>query len=138
MALFDTGCFEHDSEGEWGAFNALFGPGVPPPDCQVWLSDFIRVDFVYLYAALVIEYLGRVHRNQLEKDTTRTYALRRLQCDVIGVTASMLHDAGTLSHTIQQARCERERLRAEGRINHEPLPPQPPRLTPLRTLAPAG
>ena len=56
--------FEQESEGERTAFTKLFLAYPPLPDCQVVLVGSLRVDFVYLDAALVIEYLGDVPRRQ--------------------------------------------------------------------------
>lgn len=130
--------FEQDSEGERDAFARLFRCCPPLPDCQVQLTERFRVDFAFLFAALVIEYLGDVHDGQADRDTSRTFALERLGHRVIGVTRSMLRHSGEVVAHIHAVRRDRERLMLEGRLRRPPLPPQPPRLVPLRTLTPSG
>ena len=102
------------------------------------LVEQLRVDFVFLSAALIIEYAGRVHDGQVDRDATRIYALERLGYRVIVVTRSMLRDPAALVAHIHDVRLRRERMIAAGLLARPPLPPQPPRLTPLRTLTPLG
>lgn len=126
--------FEQESEGEREAFATLFPCCPPLPDCQVVLVGSLRVDFVYLSAALVIEYLGEAHDGKADTDATRSFALEGPGYRVISVTRSMLRDPRPTATHIQRLRRDRERLVAEGRLVLPPLPPQPPRLVPLRSL----
>lgn len=137
LRLAESGVLDQESEGERGAFRDLF-TGYPPPDCQVWLLPSVRVDFAYLQAALVIEYLGDVHAGRLQADTTRTYALQRAGYFVLLVVRSMLEDADELAAVIQRLRRDREALAARGLLPRHPLPPQRQRVTPLRTRVAAG
>ena len=68
---------EMESEGERECFAEVFAGSLPLPDCQVVVLERLRVDFVFLAAALIVEYYGRVHDTQVDRDATRTYALRR-------------------------------------------------------------
>ena len=133
-----AGDFEQESEGERDAFRRLFDLHPPAPDCQVDLGPSIRVDFVFLDAALVIEYHGRVHDGSVDKDATRVWALTLLGYEVIVVTRSMMRDPAALAAQIQARRLQRAHLIRAGHLRRPLLPPQPPRLTPLRTLAAAA
>lgn len=136
LRLHAAGAFEQESEGERAAYAVLFAR-MPPPDCQVWLLPSIRVDFAYLHAALVIEYLGRAaHADALDRDTTRTLALRRGGYDVVAVTHAMLQDPADLIEHIADQRRRRDALALRGLLPRSPLPPQRDRSTPLRTLTP--
>lgn len=130
--------FEQESEGERRAFAALFPPFPPLPDCQVVVVGRLRVDFIYLSAALVIEYLGAVHDGKADQDAVRVLAIERPGYRVFIVTRSMLRDLETTAAHIQSVRRDRERLVAEGRLALPPMPTQPPRLTPLRSLRPSA
>ena len=132
------GAFAQESEGERDAFAALFADDPYPPDCQVVLLERLRVDFAYLYAGLFMEYLGEPHNTQVDADTTRTFALERPRYRGVGITKSMLRHADLVREHLHGLRLEREQLVGEGRLVLPPLPPQPPRLFPLRTLTPGG
>lgn len=129
---------EHESEGERVCFGEVFRRVPPAPDSQVVLLGRLRVDFVFLFAALIVEYHGAVHDGQADRDASRTYALERIGYRIVVVTRSMLRHPVDLAHHIHELRRERERLVLEGRLARPPLPAQPPRLTPLRTLVPLG
>ncbi len=126
--------FEQESEGERQAFNDLFLGYPPLPDCQVVLAGRLRVDFVYLDAALVIEYLGECHDGRADKDTARVFVIERPGYRHIPVTKSLLRPSDGIREHIQAERHHRRQLIAEGRLRLPALPPQPPRLFPLRTL----
>lgn len=138
VALYDAGAFDQESEGERRAFRLLFEDHPPLPDCQVVIVGQLRVDFVFLSAMLIIEYHGNPHDGRTEADATRRHALERLGYRVIVVTKSMLADAGGLARFIHTERVHREQLVAAGALPRAPLPIQPPRRLPLRTLHPAG
>lgn len=132
--MAEAGVFEQESEGERDAFRRLFETYPPAPDCQVWLTESIRVDFVFLSAGLVIEYHGGVHDGSVDRDSTRIWALRRLGFEVIVVTKSMLRDPHALAAEIQAIRMQREHLVRAGHLRRPAVPAQPPRLSPLRTF----
>lgn len=134
LAMAAEGVFEQESEGERDAFQTVFRPHPPVPDCQVVLAGGVRVDFAFLFAALVIEYLGAVHNRQVDRDTRRTYGLERHGLRVIAMTKSMLRDADGLAAHIHGIRRHRERLMRQGLLRPPPLPAPGPRLTPLRTV----
>ncbi|HUG83363.1 MAG TPA: DUF559 domain-containing protein [Euzebya sp.] len=136
--MAEEGAFEQESEAERDAFRRLFVNHPPAPDCQVHLTPSIRVDFVFLSAALVIEYHGGVHDRSVDQDATRIWALRRLGYEVIVVTRSMMRDHAALAAEIQAIRMEREHLVRAGHLRRPLLPPQPARLSPLRTIRPAA
>ncbi len=138
--LAREGVLEHESPAEWSLYDRLFRTSPPPPDCQVWLAPNIRVDFVFLFAALVIEYYGeKPHADRVDADATRVYALRRMGNEVLVVTKSMTRDLPALGRHIHEVRRRREDLMLRGQLRRPTLPPQPgPRITPLRTLVPGG
>lgn len=135
--MADEGVFEVESEGEWDLFR-LFRQHPPLPDCQVVVTGWIRVDFVFLFAGLVLEYLGGVHDGRADEDATRVHAVERLGLEVMLVSRSMLRDGAALMAHVHERRRRREELMARGLLPRAPLPVQPPRLTPLRTLVPLG
>ena len=130
--------FDVESEGELTCLRRLFEPHPPLPDCQVWLTDSIRVDFAFLAAALVVEYHGGLHDRSVDRDATRAYALQQLGYLVLVVTRSLLLGADHVAEWIHHERTQRERWIARGELPAPELPPQPPRLRPLRTLPPPG
>jgi very-short-patch-repair endonuclease len=135
VRLAETGEFDHESPAERSVFQQLFTDFPPAPDCQVYLTPSIRVDAVFLSAALVLEYHGEDwHNGSVDADSTRAWALIALGYMVIAVTRSMRRDPAALAAQIHGIRREREHLIATGALRLPPLPPQPPRLTPLRTL----
>lgn len=139
LAMVADGVLDQESDGERLAYNRLFVDHPPVPDCQVVVLRSFRVDFVYVSAGLVVEYYGRdAHRDRVERDATRVMALEQSGYRVIVVTHSMLRDAAGLSHHIHSIRRQREQQIHHGEIRIPPLPLQPPRLTPLRTLHPFG
>lgn len=139
LRLADEGALEHESPAEYSLFREVFTPFGPQPDCQVLLTPNIRVDFVYLFAAFVIEYYGEeAHAGRVDRDGTRGYALRHLGNDVLVVTKSMTTSPASLAQHIHQVRRDREDLVLRGELARPPLPRQPDRLTPLRTLLPSG
>lgn len=137
-SLHNVGVFEQESEGERWAFDVLFRPHPPLPDCQVWVLPGIRVDFVFLYAALVVEYLGDVHTTALQADSSRTFALTRSGYLPLPVTATMLREPDEVALEIHALRRRREALAARGLLDRAPLPIQRHRLRPLRTLGPSS
>ena len=139
LRMAAEGVFEQESEGERRAFAQLFAPCPPVPDCQVYVLPRIRVDFVFVYAAFILEYYGEeAHANSVDRDGSRSWALRQGDCEVLVVTKSMVAEGAALTRHVHDVRRRREQERAAGRINPPPLPPQPPRLTPLRTLSALG
>lgn len=134
LQMVADGDFEQESEGERDAFRRLFATHPPAPDCQVWLTPSIRVDFLFIAAALVVEYHGGDHDYTVDKDSTRGWALRNLGCEVIAVTKSMMRDSGGLAAGIHRIRVQREHLIASGHLRPLQVPAQPPRLSPLRTF----
>lgn len=138
LRMTAEGQFEQESEGERRAFAALFGHGAPLPDCQVTLLGRLRVDFVFLHAGLIIEYYGRDHDGRADTDATRIDALEQLGYRVIVVTRSMLRRAPSVRARIEHTRQDRLHRALAGLLPLPQLPPQPPRLTPLRTILPAA
>jgi hypothetical protein len=136
LRMAARGTWEQESEGERRTFRALFVGKGPLPDCQVVLVGGYRVDFVFLDAALVIEYDGReAHERRWEADLLRRMALEQAGFKVIVVTAAMLCESDRLAAFVRAVRRTRVALIAEGRLPLPPVPPQPPRSRPLRTLA---
>lgn len=128
LAMYDAGDLLMESEGERAAFAALFAAYPPAPARQVWVLPGIRVDFVYLRAALVLEYLGKdAHEGRIEEDAARAWRLRRAGYEILPLTSGLLPQAETLVRDIHRIRREREALAAEGRLLVAPLPPQPRR-----------
>lgn len=128
LAMWRSGLLEMESEGERAAFAALFAAHPPPPERQIWVLPDVRVDFVYLRAALVLEYLGKYpHEGRIEEDSARLWRLRRAGYEVLPLTSGLLDQAPTLIHQIHRIRRERESLAADGRLLVAPLPSQPTR-----------
>lgn len=136
LQMVDEGQFEQESEGERAAFALLFGHGGPLPDCQVHPLGRLRVDFVFLHAALIIEYYGKDHDATADADATRIDAFEQLGYRVIVVTKSMLKRALVVRARIERIRQDRLQRALAGTLPLPPLPPQPPRLVPLRTILP--
>lgn len=128
LVLHDAGDLLMESEGERAAFAALFAAYPPAPERQIWVLPGIRVDFVYLRAALVLEYLGKdAHAAQIEEDAARTWRLRRGGYEILPLTSGLLPHAEALMRDVHRIRREREALAAEGRLLVAPLPPRPGR-----------
>ncbi|MGI9017449.1 MAG: hypothetical protein ACR2HR_10175 [Euzebya sp.] len=139
LGLAAQGALQHESPAEYDLFQEVFRPFPPPPDCQVVLAPNIRVDFVYLFAALVIEYYGEeAHADSVDKDGTRIYSLRELGFDVLVVTKSMTRTPARLAQFIHSERRHREQLILRGELRSPAVPAQPGRLMPLRTMTPGG
>lgn len=139
LALYFSGVLDQESDGERDAWKDVFLPSGPLPDCQVWLSATRRVDFVFLGAALIIEYLGVVHEGLLEQDAQRTFELSSLGYELLPLTKGVLHrDAGGFARHVHARRRDREELARRGLLRVAPVPLQPPRRVPLRTLVPLG
>lgn len=130
--------FEQESPGERLAFTEIFRAHPPEPDCQVWVTDRFRVDFIFVFAALIVEYEGRVHDGRADEDATRRMALERLGYRVIVITRSMLRDPTAVAEFVHRVRREREDAMLRGALLRPPFPAQPERLTPLRTVLPCG
>lgn len=136
-SLIADGTLQHESPAERSTFLDVFAAHPPPPDCQVWITPHRRVDFVYLFAALILEYHGEdAHQNQVDEDASRTYEFSQLGFDLMVVTKSMTRDAGALAAHVHDRRRCREELFLAGRLPRPPLPVQHERLYPLRTLHP--
>lgn len=139
LSLVSDGSLQHESPRERSTFLDVFGDHPPAPDCQVWLTSRIRVDFAFLFAALVLEYHGEdAHRDRVDDDASRIYVLTQLGHEVMVVTKSMTRDRPGLARHIQERRRRREELFLAGGLPRPPLPVQPDRLLPLRTLHPGG
>lgn len=137
MALVADGSLQHESPAERSTLLDVLSQHPPAPDCQVWLAPGIRVDFVYLFAALVLEYHGEeAHEGTVDHDSNRAYTLNQLGNETLVITKSMKRDKAGLATYIHQRRREREELFLTGRLRRPPLPAQPGRLVPLRTLHP--
>lgn len=135
LQMAAAGDFEQESEGERRAFRLLFAQPHDQPDCQVVVLGSFRVDFVFLDAALVVEYFGKdAHEGRLEADMTRIMAIEALGYRVIVVTASMLWEPVALARFILGLRAQRAELIRRGTLASPPLPMQPRRLRDLRTL----
>lgn len=136
-AMVDTGVFEQESEGEREAFRLLFGRGgAPLPDCQVVLLGQLRVDFVFLHAGLVVEYHGRVHDGRADEDASRIAALEHLGLRVLLASKSMPRNPDPHAARIEAIRRDRLARARSGALPLPPIPAQPARLTPLRTILP--
>ena len=140
LDLYDRGLLDLDSAGERRAFDALFGRRPPAPDCQVWVLPSRRADFVFIAAALVIEYHGiAAHRDRIDADAVRAHELTAAGWHVIVVTRSLVRPhAERCASTIHQLRRTRERLIADGAIPRPSLPAQRRRRVPLQTVHPLG
>lgn len=131
--LVSSGEIEFDSDGERWAFERLFRRFPPAPDRQVWLGRY-RVDFAYIAAALVLEYHGEAaHADRVDEDALRTFELERDGWRVLILTRSMVRRPSAVARHIHDLRRRRERDIAAGRLRRPLLPPQPRRVTPLRT-----
>jgi hypothetical protein len=126
--------FDFESEPERRLFEDVLAHLPQPPDPQVHLARNIRVDVVILSVALVIEYHGGDHDRQVDADATRLMALRLRGYEVVIGTRSMLRDPGALLAHLWAVVAERQQAVFEGRLRLPELPPQPPRLHPLRTI----
>ena len=134
VAMAREGVFDTESEGERRFFNDVLCLGGPLPDCQVWVTPRIRVDFLFIRAALVLEYHGkRAHRDQVDADAMRRYELDRLGLQTLVVTSSMTADPVGLWRHIHQLRQQGIADIAAGRRPPVALPPQGRRLRPLRS-----
>lgn len=139
LAMAASGTFDVESEGERVALATLFEEFPPAPDCQVWIAPDLRVDFVFVFAALILEYYGEeAHAGTVDRDGRRVWRLRRGHFDALIITKGMLRDRVELASYIHDVRRQRERDMLAGRIPRPPLPAQPGRRTPLRTLVPLG
>lgn len=139
LELAADGSFEHESPAERDCFLDIFSPHPPVPDCQVWIAENIRADFAYLFAALVMEYHGEeTHAGTVDRDATKQFAARSLGYDHLVITKSVRRDPRAVALHVHEVRRRREDLMLRGQLRRPPLPPQPTRLTPLRTLVPLG
>lgn len=139
LDLTARGVMEHESPAELRLFRDVFAGHPPLPDCQVLLTPSIRVDFAYIFAALIVEYYGEdSHAGRVDEDGSRLFAVRDLGMESIIVTKSVARDPVGLRHHIHRTRREREDLMLRGLLRRPSLPRQPDRLTPLRTLLPGG
>ena len=139
MRLVRAGVLEHDSMAELALFTDVFLAHPPAPDCQVYVTKNRRVDFVFLYAALIIEYHGeRWHRDSVDLDTTKSFLWRTLGYDVLAIGKTVAKQREGLMGHVHDVRRQREHLISVGAIPRPPLPAQPDRLTPLRTNVPLG
>ncbi|WP_370328231.1 hypothetical protein [Euzebya sp.] len=138
LELAEAGTFDVDSQGERLALDEVFSRCAHLPDCQVTVLPNIRVDFIYVFAALVIEYYGWVHDGRADTDATRMMALELGNCRTLVMTKSMIHEPIPIAAHIDRVREEREGLVLAGKLRPLTLPPQPPRRVPLRTTIPLG
>ncbi|HUG83474.1 MAG TPA: hypothetical protein VMM13_02870 [Euzebya sp.] len=139
LRLADAGAFDTESGGERRVLQLLFAEYPPMPDCQVQITSAYRADFAFIFAALILEYYGEeAHRGRVDADGVRVATMRRPGWDVFVITKSLTRDLRGLSEQIHELRREREAAMLEGRLRRPPLPRQPPRRMPLRTLAPSG
>lgn len=131
--MADRGDLEQESEAERHLYREGF-PAAHKPDCQVWITPSIRVDFLYLALLVVVEYLGKDHELRLEHDATRSAVLQRLGYLVIAVTAAMTRDMAAVSALIATSLDQRLAQQHAGILRAPVLIEQPPRLSALRTL----
>lgn len=138
LEMAADGFLQHESEGERTCFLHVFVGRGPLPDCQVIIGPY-RVDFVFIAAGLIVEYVGeRAHVNRMQEDARRTYALEQAGWRIVVVTKAMLGQPERLAKHIHTLRRDRELEVAIGRLPPFSVPPQPPRVVALRTLQPAG
>lgn len=134
LDLYGAGDLDVESEGERSALRRLFLPHPPAPDCQVVLVPPFRADFAYVYAAMTLEYLGAVHRAQLDRDATRRLAHQAAGYLPVELTAAMLRDdPSAVAAHIHELRLRREALTRRGLLPRAPLPAQRGRRVPLAT-----
>lgn len=139
LKLADAGAFDTESGGERTALQQLFDQHPPAPDCQVQITDAYRADFAYIFAGLILEYYGeKTHGGRVDVDAVRVGAMRRPGWDLFVVTKSMVRDGDRTVEQVHELRREREALMLEGRLRRPPLPRQPARRVPLRTMVPLG
>lgn len=125
--MIAEGVLDLESEGERRT-HEVFQAHPPVPAVQRWVLARVRVDFLFLSAALVLEYLGGlIHVGQLEQDSERIWVLRQAGYEVLPVTAAMVRRPEVLAARVHAIRREREALVAADRVRVPPLPPQPPR-----------
>lgn len=135
--LVADGSLQHESPAERRTFLDILSAHPPAPDCQVWLTPHRRVDYAYLFAALVLQYHGEdAHKDRVDEDAMTAYELAQLGYDTLVITKSMTRSPDRLAAHIHERRTGREQLFLEGRLRRPPLPVQPERLHPLRTLFP--
>lgn len=137
-ALIDSGEIVFDSDAELRLMREVFERFPPPPDVQVQVGRF-RVDMMYVFPGVVLEYFGEAHHaGRVDADACRTMYLRRLGLDVIVVTKGVLADPRGLAAHVHDVRRRREADVLAGRLSLAPIGRQPPRLLPLRTTRPLG
>lgn len=139
LKLTVDGLLDTESGGERRALEALFATNPPAPDCQVQVTPRRRADFAFVFSALILEYYGEAaHSGRVDADGMRQREVRAPGWDYYVITKSMLACADEVAGEIHELRRERELGMLEGRLRRPPLPPQPRRRTPLRTLVPLG
>ena len=137
--LLADGSLQFESPAERRTFLDILVRHPPAPDCQVWLTPGRRVDYVYLFAALVLQYHGiDAHRDRVEEDAIAAFELAELGYDTLVITKSLARDPVRMMAHIHERRSAREGLFLAGRLPRPSLPVQPDRLQPLRTLHPLG
>lgn len=141
LAIAATGALDVESSGERTALDVLFGSHPPAPDLQVQVTERRRADYAFVFAALILEYHGEdAHSGQVDADAVRASEITAPGWDHMVITKTMVQPAwaARTAAQVHRRRTEREALMMEGRLRRPPLPVQPPRRTPLRTLAPLG
>lgn len=141
LMLAEEGKLDAESMGERRALARLFAAHPPVPDQQVQVTPRRRADFAFVFAALIVEYNGEgPHAMQMDADAMRTSEIRAPGWDLVTVTRSMVQEdqAAITAERIHRIRLERESAMLSGALQRPPLPAQPPRRTPLRTVLPLG
>ena len=93
----------------------------PVPQVWVqWHGKWHRLDFVFLDARLALEYDGKNHEDQRDRDADRDLALMELNIQTIRVTKQMLADPAELRRRILAVRDQRLAL------NLRPIVPDAP------------
>lgn len=134
-AMYHAGVFDLESEAERRLLRDVLALHPPLPDCQVWLTPSIRVDFAYLFAGVVLEYHGEdAHRDQVDHDATRAHAITRLHHEVIIITRSMTRDRRALGRWISDRVHRRHEAIRRGHLPRPSPPLDRPRRLPLQTL----
>lgn len=137
--LASTGTLDAESPMERQTLAGVFARFPPAPDAQVQITAHFRADFAFIFAALVLEFYGEaVHATTVDRDATRLAAFRGEGWDTFVITKSQLRRPAELADRVHTIRLEREALILAGRLRRPPLPAQPDRRSPLRTLLPLG
>ena len=111
-AIAAGGALSNESEPERN-LHAVFRPGDPLPEAQVWVrwrQRWHRLDFAFRSARLALEYDGSHHEATREQDADRDLALAELDIETIRITKSTMRDPADVRRRVLTVHARRQAL----------------------------